>query len=282
FEDRVKALEDNFSEFKQTNLYAEAVSSIPGIVDTYLANKMNEAVKIAVQLQLDRLRDEAHSKNKDFINKLDENIKKIIKEQVKVQVKEQVSKILPKIKKFVNEHLEAEILTRLSNEAKTSHKTLYKALIDAYETDKVILETYRDSVTFKICRDDEDEEEEPPAGSKRGSKIRRSRKEPDSTSVPKEKTSKSTSSSKEGSKSKTRSIDKSAQEEEEVHTNKDLEEPTHQEFETSFTEDHTVDEISQHPDWFKKQAKPPTPDRDWKKNLPTVHGLIQPWISTLA
>ncbi|GKF25471.1 hypothetical protein Tco_0081365, partial [Tanacetum coccineum] len=34
FEDRVKALEDNFSEFKQTNLFAEAVSSIPGIVDT--------------------------------------------------------------------------------------------------------------------------------------------------------------------------------------------------------------------------------------------------------
>ncbi|GKF10845.1 hypothetical protein Tco_0048771, partial [Tanacetum coccineum] len=50
FEDRVKALEDDFSEFKQTNLFAEAVSLIPGIVDTYLANKINEAVKIVVQL----------------------------------------------------------------------------------------------------------------------------------------------------------------------------------------------------------------------------------------
>ncbi|GJT43060.1 hypothetical protein Tco_0951775, partial [Tanacetum coccineum] len=45
FEDRVKALEDDFSEFKQTNLFAEVVSLIPGIVDTYPANKMNEAVK---------------------------------------------------------------------------------------------------------------------------------------------------------------------------------------------------------------------------------------------
>nr|GEZ48414.1 hypothetical protein [Tanacetum cinerariifolium] len=47
FEDRVKALEDDFSEFKQTNRFVEAVSSIPSIVDTYLANKMNEAVKTA-------------------------------------------------------------------------------------------------------------------------------------------------------------------------------------------------------------------------------------------
>ncbi|GKC29966.1 hypothetical protein Tco_1037260 [Tanacetum coccineum] len=48
-----------------------AVSSIPGVVDTYLANKMNEAVKTAVQLQSDRLRDEAQANNEDFINKLE-------------------------------------------------------------------------------------------------------------------------------------------------------------------------------------------------------------------
>ncbi|GJY76189.1 hypothetical protein Tco_0481305 [Tanacetum coccineum] len=58
-------------------------SSIPGIVDAYLANKMHEAVKIAVQLQSERLRDEAQAENADFINKLDDNIKKIIKKQVK-------------------------------------------------------------------------------------------------------------------------------------------------------------------------------------------------------
>nr|GEY25953.1 hypothetical protein [Tanacetum cinerariifolium] len=77
----------------------------------------------------------------------------------------------------INEPLEAEVLTHSSNEAKTSHavaanlsklelkkflidkmkrnksiyrsdqqKTLYKPLIDAYETDKVILDTYGDTV----------------------------------------------------------------------------------------------------------------------------------------
>nr|GEX74021.1 hypothetical protein [Tanacetum cinerariifolium] len=81
--DRVKNLEDDLSKFKQPNPFAEALSLILGIVDMYLANKINEAIKIVVQLQSDRLRDEAQAKNEDFINKLDENIKKIIKEQVK-------------------------------------------------------------------------------------------------------------------------------------------------------------------------------------------------------
>nr|GEU51714.1 hypothetical protein [Tanacetum cinerariifolium] len=264
FEDRVKALEYDFSEFKQTNLFAEAVSSIPGIVDTYLANKMNEAVKTVVQLQLDRLRDEAQAENEDFINKLNENIKKIIKEQVKVQVKDQVSKILPRIEKFVNEQLEAEVLTRSSNEAKTSHAVT--ANLSELELKKILI----------------DKIEKPFAGSNRGSKRRRAGKEPESTSAPKEKTSKSTGSSKEGSKSHQKSTGKFAQVKEPTYADKDLEEPAHQEFDTEFTKDQPDDETTQHSDWFQKPAKPPTPDRDWNKTLLTVHGPIQPLISTLA
>ncbi|GKD73327.1 hypothetical protein Tco_1331609 [Tanacetum coccineum] len=55
----LKTLETDFSEFKQTNQIAKVVSSILGIVDAYLANKMYEAVKTVVQLQSERLRDEA-------------------------------------------------------------------------------------------------------------------------------------------------------------------------------------------------------------------------------
>nr|GEV76803.1 hypothetical protein [Tanacetum cinerariifolium] len=133
--------------------------------------------------------------------------------------------------------------------APIQQKTLYKELIDTYETDKVILETYGDTVTFKRRRDDEDEDEEPSTGSNWESKRRRAGEEPESISAPKEKRSKSTGSSKKGSKSKTRSTDKSDQAGEEVHIVKDLEEHAHQEFKTGFTEDHTIDEITQHPDW---------------------------------
>ncbi|GKB03108.1 hypothetical protein Tco_0831197 [Tanacetum coccineum] len=119
FEDKVKALEDDFSKFKQTNLFAEASH---------------------------RLRDEAQAENEDFINTLDENIRKIIKKQVKEQVKEQVSKILPKIKKLVNDKLKAEVLTHSSNEAKTSHAVaanlselkLKKIIIDKIENNKSV------------------------------------------------------------------------------------------------------------------------------------------------
>ncbi|GJZ29605.1 hypothetical protein Tco_0574252 [Tanacetum coccineum] len=223
------------------------------------------------------------AENENFINKIDENMKKIIKEQVKVQVKEQISKILPRIEKSVNEQLEAEVLIRSSNEAKTSHaKTLYKALVDAYESNKFILATYGDTVTLKRYRDDEDEDEEPFAGSNWGSKRRRAGKEPKLTSAPKDKTSKSTRKSKKGSKSHQKSIDKSAQAEEPIHTDEDLEEPAHQEFNIGYTENQLVDETTQFPDWFQKPAKPPTPARDWNKNLPAAHGPIQSWISNLS
>ncbi|GKC16748.1 hypothetical protein Tco_1013530 [Tanacetum coccineum] len=199
FDHRLKTLETGFSEFKQMNQFAKAVSSIPGIVDAYLANKMHEAIKTDVQLQSKRLRDEAQDKNTNFLNKLNDNIKKIIKDQVKEQVKAQISKILPKIEKTVNEQLKAEVMTRSSTESKTSlaiaanlselelkkilidkmesnksihrsdeQKNLYKALVDAYESDKLILDTYGDTILFKICKDDEDKDEEPSAGSNRG------------------------------------------------------------------------------------------------------------------
>ncbi|GJX91856.1 hypothetical protein Tco_0345182 [Tanacetum coccineum] len=146
FEHRLKTLETDFFEFKQTNQFAEAVSSIPGIIDAYLANKMHEAVKTVVQLQSERLRDEAQAENADFLNKLDDNIKKIIKDQVKEQVKAQVSKILPKIEKTINEQLEAEVMTRSSTESKTSlaiaanlsELELKKILIDKMKSNKSI------------------------------------------------------------------------------------------------------------------------------------------------
>ncbi|GJS37179.1 hypothetical protein Tco_0535561 [Tanacetum coccineum] len=222
----------------------------------------------------DRLRDEAQAENADFINKLDDNIKKIIKDQVKEQVKAQVSKILPKIEKTVNEQLEAEVLTRSSNESKTSHAVvanlskleLKKILIDKMESNKSIHRSDEQKNLYKAL----DKDEEPFAGSNRGSKRRRAGKEPESTSAPKEKTSKTTGKSTEGSKSHHKFADKP------MHTAKYLEEPTLLEFKTGVTKDQPDEQTSQLPDWFQKPAKPPTPDRDWNKTLPDAHGPIQP------
>ncbi|GKD93691.1 hypothetical protein Tco_1373528 [Tanacetum coccineum] len=252
FDHRLKTLENDFSEFKQMNQFTAAVSSILGIIDMYLANKMNEAIKTAVQLQSDRLRDEAQAENEDFLNKLDDNIKKIIKDQVKEQVKAQVSKILPKIEKTINEQLKAEVLTRSSNESKTSHAVaanlseleLKKILIDKMERNKSIHRSDEQKNLYKAL----DDYEEPFAGSNRGSKRRRAGKEPESTSAPTEKTSKSSDKSKEGSQSHHKSTGKFAQAEEPMHAAEDLEEPAHQEFDTGVPKDQPVDDTTQHHD----------------------------------
>nr|GEY00157.1 hypothetical protein [Tanacetum cinerariifolium] len=231
----------------------------------------------------DRLCDEAQAENEEFLKTIDENMQEIIKEQVKEQAKVQVSKILPKIEQTMNEQLEAKVLTRSSNSSKTSYaiaadlsemelkkiliekmegnksihrsneqRNLYKALVEAYESDKIILDTYRDIVTLKRRRDDDaDKDEEPSVGSDRGSKRRREGKEPESSSALKEKT---------------------------TH---EMEEPSYPEFETG-ADDQPIVEPSQHPEWFSQQKKHPTPDRDWNRTFPATHESIQPWISELA
>nr|GFB27614.1 hypothetical protein [Tanacetum cinerariifolium] len=67
FEDRPKSLEVNFSEFIQTNQFAEAVSNISGILHQYMNQQMMEAVREAVQIQTDRLRDSYQRENDEFL-----------------------------------------------------------------------------------------------------------------------------------------------------------------------------------------------------------------------
>nr|GEX62463.1 hypothetical protein [Tanacetum cinerariifolium] len=238
FNHHLKTLEANFSKFMQTSQFAGVVSYIPGIVERYIDQRMNEVVKVAVQIQSDSLQDEAQAKNEEFLDKLDENIQKIIKEQVKEQVKVQVSKILPKIEKTMNEQLEAKVLTRSSNSSKTSYAVA--ADLSKMELKKILIEKMESN--------------------KPGPKRRREGKEPESTSAPKEKATKTTGKSTEGSKSYQKTASKSAPAEEPMQTTQDLEDPSHQEFETDVADDQPIAEASQHLEWFHKQKKPPTPD----------------------
>nr|GEU83163.1 hypothetical protein [Tanacetum cinerariifolium] len=67
------------------------ISAILGIIQRYMDQQMNEAVKVAVQIQSYRLCEEAQRENDEFLKIVDENMKKIIKEQVKGQVKKHIS-----------------------------------------------------------------------------------------------------------------------------------------------------------------------------------------------
>ncbi|GJR34796.1 hypothetical protein Tco_1210480 [Tanacetum coccineum] len=117
FEQRVSALESEMSKLRQTNQFAEAVSLILGIVDTYLASKMKEAVDV------------------------DSTMKTTIKDHVKAQV----SKIMPKIEKYASlSEFELKKILIDKMEANKSinrsenQKNHYNPLIESYNSDKSV------------------------------------------------------------------------------------------------------------------------------------------------
>nr|GEY36917.1 hypothetical protein [Tanacetum cinerariifolium] len=201
FKDMVKYLEDNFS-------------NIPRMVNQYMNQQMPEAVREAMQTQTNQLQDSIQRENDEFLKTIDKNMKKIIKEQVKTQVKAQVTRIFPRMEEAVNAQLEAEVLTRSSHSSRTSYdvaadlskmevkkiliekmegnksiqrsdeqRNLYKALVEAYDAYKTILDTYKESTSLKRRREDDDQEG-PSAGSDRGSKRQRGEGEHASASTP--------------------------------------------------------------------------------------------------
>ncbi|GJY34705.1 reverse transcriptase domain-containing protein [Tanacetum coccineum] len=198
FNQRVSAIESELSELKQINQFAEAVSSILGIVDSYIAYKMKEVVDVDVQLQTNKLREEAQAENQEFLNQVDSTKKKIIKDQVKAQV----SKIMPKIEKYVTESLGAEVLVRSTNQPQIAYavatllsefelkkilidkmeanksinrsdnqKNLYNALVVSYNSNKDIMSSYGDVVLLKRGRDDQAPPLDQTEGQKEGNLV---------------------------------------------------------------------------------------------------------------
>nr|GEZ87148.1 hypothetical protein [Tanacetum cinerariifolium] len=205
FDHRLKTVEANFFELVQTSQFDGAS---------------------------DRLRDNAQAENEEFLENLDENIQKIIKEQVKEHVKVQVSKILLKIEKTMNEQLEVEVLTRSSNSSKTyyavvadlSKMELKKILIEKMEGNKSIHRSDEQRNLYKALM------KNPLLDQTGGPRGDEKEKEPESTSAPNEKATRTTGKSTQGSKSQQKTASESAPAEEPMQTTHDLEEPSNQEF----------------------------------------------------
>nr|GFA41797.1 hypothetical protein [Tanacetum cinerariifolium] len=156
------------------------------------------------------------------------------------------------LKKILIKKMEGNKSIQRSDE----QRNLYKALVNAYEADKTILDFFGKTTILKRRREDDDDQEGPSAGSDRGSKRRREGREPESARAPLEPATKSAGRSTTGSKSRQALASESAFAEEPVQTISQIEEPSH--------------------------LKPLTPDRDWNKTLPAVQGSTQTWISELA
>nr|GFA07593.1 hypothetical protein [Tanacetum cinerariifolium] len=154
------------------------------------------------------------------------------------------------LKKILIEKMEGNKSIQRSDE----QQNLYKALVEAYDTDKAILDTYGESTILKWRREDDDQEG-PSARSDRGSKRQKEGGEHASASTPSETATGSAGKTSTGSQS--RQLSASAN-------------------------DQPIVQTSQHPEWFSQPRRPPSPDRDWNKTLPAAQGDAQSWISDLA
>ncbi|GJR39786.1 hypothetical protein Tco_1215470 [Tanacetum coccineum] len=294
----VSILESEMSKFRQTKQFFEAVFIISGIVDTYLAFKMKEAVDVAVQLQTNKLKEEAQAENQEFLSKVDSTIKAIIKDQVKVQV----SKIMPKIEKYVTESLGAEVLVRSTNQPQTSYaaaaslsefklnkilidkieanksidildfqKNLYNALVESYNNDNDIMSSYGDvsvhAEELERINKKKDENTKP----KRHNQTRMEKTEKDKA---KSKAGKLIKSQKVKLKSSTVSSspvqlvgDKrpgvKTTNQEPSHTVEESGMQQDQEFIIGDNVEQPADKDVTKADWFKKPERPPTLDPDW-------------------
>nr|GFB24891.1 hypothetical protein [Tanacetum cinerariifolium] len=159
-------------------------------------------------------------------------------------------------------------------------RNLYKALVEAYDADKTILDTYGESAILKRRREDDDQKG-PFAGSDQGSKRQREGGEHASASTPSEPATRSAGISTTWTQSRQLFASESAFAEEPVQSTSQMEEPSHPVFKTG-AEDPPILQTSQHPEWFSQLRKPPTPNRDWNISLPAAQGNAQSWISSLA
>ncbi|GJV64935.1 hypothetical protein Tco_1475763 [Tanacetum coccineum] len=262
FNERVTNLEKDLLKIKQVDQYAQALSSIPAIVDRYMDNKLGEAINKAIQPH-----------NFDSISDV----------------------ATPIIEKNVTESVEAAILSRSSSQPTFTYKAaaslpefkltkilidkmeknksydkadykkkLYDALVESYNTDKDLFDAYGEVFSLKRSRDERDKYRDSSAGSDRGMKRRKSSKDAESSRDSRSKEKKSLSTSKDASQSRHKSSGKSAHAEEPSHTVEDSSMQQDQEYVTGDNDEQPAGKEVTKADWFKKPERPPTSDPDWK------------------
>nr|GEV15193.1 hypothetical protein [Tanacetum cinerariifolium] len=174
----------------------------------------------------------------DRVTNLERDLSEL-KQVDKEEVKTQLLKILPKAVSDFATHSTYEAAASLSKYELTkilldkmkeskSHlradykKKLYDALVESYNTEKDIFESYGEVFSLKRSQDEKDKDQDPSAGSDRGTKRRKS-KDPS-------------------------------------HTVDDSGVKQDQEFGMGNNDEQPTDKEATKDDWFKKPKQPPTPD----------------------
>ncbi|GJZ89033.1 hypothetical protein Tco_0660815 [Tanacetum coccineum] len=239
FNDRIVALEKEVADLKKDPLHTQVTT----LVDEHLDTRLGET-------------------REEFMNFLSESLMARIKEQVKDQLPqilpEEVSNFAPLVIKKLFKELRDEVtLAKVSSQPQSTyeaastltefelkkilidkikksgsylaapeHQECYDSLKKSYDLDKDFFYSY-DVYTLKRGREDKDKDEDPSAGPDRGLKNRKTSKDAEPTTGPKEKDS--TSGSSKGTKPQPTSSRKFVQSEEPVFEVADSDMPQDQE-----------------------------------------------------
>ncbi|GJZ02713.1 hypothetical protein Tco_0520674 [Tanacetum coccineum] len=119
------------SEFKQTNQFADAISSISEIVDNYLASKMKEAVDVTIE----------------------KYITKSLRAEVLVRSTNQPQTSYAIAASLLEFELKKILINKMKQNKSINRsdiqKDLYNALVKLYNSNKDIISSYGDVVTLK-------------------------------------------------------------------------------------------------------------------------------------
>ncbi|GJT99607.1 hypothetical protein Tco_1109946 [Tanacetum coccineum] len=191
----------DLSKIKQVDQYAQALSSIPAIVDLYMDNKLGEAINKAILAHNLDCKQEAQDEKNDSIKLVDTSMRALIKEEVNTQLPQILPQAVsdfanPVIEKNVTESVEAAVLTRSSLQPMSTYeaaaslsefeltkilidkmeknksyvkadykKKLYDALVESYNTEKDLFDSYGEVFSLKRSRDEKDKDQDPFVGS---------------------------------------------------------------------------------------------------------------------
>ncbi|GJY99178.1 hypothetical protein Tco_0516608 [Tanacetum coccineum] len=145
-------------------------------------------------------------------------------------------------------------------------------LVESYNTDKYLFNTYGEVFTLNRSRDDSDKDQDPFAGSEQGTKRRKSSKEAESSKDSRSKEKKSSRTSKDASQSQHKYSSKYAYAEEPSHTVDDTGVQQDQEFNTGNNEYNPLTRRRYSTSVTKTKAA--TYEIKWIKDL--VHNLWSP------
>ncbi|GJU02668.1 hypothetical protein Tco_1113006 [Tanacetum coccineum] len=170
FKERVTNLEKDLSEIKQFDQYAQALSSIPTMVNRHMDIKLGKAINKAIQ---------AH--NFDYV--LTPVIEKNVTESLEATVLKRSSSQPQSLYEAAETLSEFELIKILIDKMERNksydiadHKReLYDALVKSYQIDKDLSDSYGEVFSLKRSRDDRDKDRDPSTGSDRGTKRRKSK-----------------------------------------------------------------------------------------------------------